>query len=44
MERLVKVAVPLIAALVRVPLKMPLLGLMPMARIILVVLVVTLPN
>ena len=39
-----KVAVPLTAALVRVPLKMPPLGLLPMARIILVLLVVTLPN
>ena len=43
-ERLLKVAVPLTAAFVRVPPNVPPLGLLPIVKITLVVLVVTLPN
>src|SRR5438270_561435 len=43
-ERLLKVAVPLTAATVVVPLSVPLLGFVPMASVTLAVLVVRLPN
>ena len=44
MLRLLNVAVPAIAATVAVPLKVPLLGLVPIASVTLAVLVVALPN
>ncbi len=44
MERLLKVAVPLTAATVVVPLRVPLLGLLPIATVTLAVLLVRLPN
>src|SRR5947209_15051250 len=43
MERLLKVAVPLTAATVVVPLRVPLLGLVPIAIVTLAVLLVRLP-